>query len=87
MKPLLDAQALETKPDGGCDGGHYAEDDLSEREIEVLSAVAQGKSNKIIASQLFITEPTAKAHMKSIMLKLGLRIERTPSALRRLVVT
>ena len=50
---------------------HYAEDDLSEREIEVLRAVAQGKSNKIIASQLFITEPTVKAHMKSIMLKLG----------------
>lgn len=50
---------------------HYSEDDLSEREIEVLRAVAQGKSNKIIASQLFITEPTVKAHMKSILLKLG----------------
>lgn len=50
---------------------HYAEDDLSQREIEVLRAVAQGKSNKIIASQLFITEPTVKAHMKSILLKLG----------------
>lgn len=50
---------------------HYAEDDLSHREIEVLKAVAQGKSNKIIASQLSITEPTVKAHMKSILLKLG----------------
>lgn len=50
---------------------HYSEDDLSEREIEVLRAVAQGKSNKIIASQLSITEPTVKAHMKSILLKLG----------------
>ena len=50
---------------------HYAEDDLSQREIEVLRAVAQGKSNKIIASQLSITEPTVKAHMKSILLKLG----------------
>lgn len=50
---------------------HYSEDDLSDREIEVLRAVAQGKSNKIIASQLFITEPTVKAHMKSILLKLN----------------
>jgi DNA-binding NarL/FixJ family response regulator len=50
---------------------HYSEDDLSEREIEVLRAVAEGKSNKIIASQLSITEPTVKAHMKSILLKLG----------------
>ena len=50
---------------------HYAEDDLSQREIEVLRAVAHGKSNKIIASQLLITEPTVKAHMKSILLKLG----------------
>jgi DNA-binding NarL/FixJ family response regulator len=50
---------------------HYAEDDLSEREIEVLRQVARGTSNKIIASHLSISEATVKAHMKNILLKLG----------------
>lgn len=50
---------------------HYDQDDLSAREIEVLRAVSEGKSNKIIASQLSITETTVKAHMKNILVKLG----------------
>jgi DNA-binding NarL/FixJ family response regulator len=50
---------------------HYAEDDLSEREIEVLREVARGTSNKIIATHLSISEATVKAHLKNIMLKLG----------------
>jgi len=50
---------------------HYAEDDLSDREVEVLRQAAAGASNKVIASHLLITEATVKAHMKSIMLKLG----------------
>lgn len=50
---------------------HYAEDDLSDREVEVLREAAAGSSNKVIASHLSITEATVKAHMKSIMLKLG----------------
>jgi DNA-binding NarL/FixJ family response regulator len=50
---------------------HYAEDDLSDREIEVLRDVARGSSNKIIASRLSISEATVKAHMKNILLKLG----------------
>ena len=50
---------------------HYAEDDLSDREIEVLREVARGISNKIIASHLSISEATVKAHMQNILLKLG----------------
>jgi DNA-binding NarL/FixJ family response regulator len=50
---------------------HYAQDDLSEREIEVLREVARGTSNKVIASHLFISEATVKAHMQNILLKLG----------------
>ena len=50
---------------------HYSEDDLSEREIEVLREVARGTANKIIASHLSISEATVKAHLKNIMLKLG----------------
>jgi DNA-binding NarL/FixJ family response regulator len=50
---------------------HYAQDDLSEREIEVLREVARGTANKIIASHLSITEATVKAHMQNILVKLG----------------
>jgi DNA-binding NarL/FixJ family response regulator len=50
---------------------HYQDDDLTAREIEVLRAVSEGVSNKIIGSRLFISESTVKAHMKSILLKLG----------------
>jgi len=50
---------------------HYAQDDLSEREIEVLREVARGSSNKIIASHLFISEATVKAHLGNILAKLG----------------
>ena len=50
---------------------HYAEDELTEREIEVLREVACGTSNKIIASHLSISEATVKAHMQNILVKLG----------------
>jgi DNA-binding NarL/FixJ family response regulator len=49
---------------------HVADDSLTEREIEVLRRVAAGKSNKLIAAELEISEGTVKTHMKSIMPKL-----------------
>jgi DNA-binding NarL/FixJ family response regulator len=50
---------------------HVAEDALTDREIEVLRKVASGTSNKVIASQLSLSEATVKCHMKSILSKLG----------------
>ena len=44
---------------------------LSPRELEVLQCVASGKSNKEIGAQLFISEGTAKTHVKSLLEKLG----------------
>jgi len=49
---------------------HVADDALTEREIEVLRRVAAGKSNKLIAAELDISEGTVKNHMKSILPKL-----------------
>ena len=46
--------------------------ELTEREREVLSLVAEGLSNKAIAARLFITERTVEAHVKQIFLKLWL---------------
>jgi DNA-binding NarL/FixJ family response regulator len=50
--------------------GHFDEDRLSAREIEVLRSVSAGCSNKVVASELCISEETVKGHMKSIMAKL-----------------
>ena len=44
---------------------------LTERELEVLSLLAQGMPNKEIAAHLTISERTAKFHVSSIMGKLG----------------
>lgn len=44
--------------------------ELSPREREVLQLVAQGASNKEIATQFFISETTVKAHLRSILEKL-----------------
>jgi len=50
---------------------HHADDALTEREIEVLREVAAGNANKVVALHLSVSEETVKAHMKSILSKLG----------------
>jgi DNA-binding NarL/FixJ family response regulator len=50
---------------------HAADDHLTSREIEVLRLIAAGKANKLVASDLSITEETVKGHVKSILSKLG----------------
>jgi len=58
---------------------------LSERELEVLRLMAKGKSNKEIASALFISEGTVKSHGKSIFAKMNVssRTEAVTEATRR----
>jgi DNA-binding NarL/FixJ family response regulator len=58
---------------------------LSAREIEVLSQIATGKSNKEIAGLLFISEGTVKTHVLSIHEKLGVtdRTEAVVTAIKR----
>jgi DNA-binding NarL/FixJ family response regulator len=50
---------------------HAADDALTSREVEVLGLIAAGKANKLIASDLAITEETVKGHVKNILSKLG----------------
>ncbi|WP_342661681.1 LuxR C-terminal-related transcriptional regulator [Rhodococcus ruber] len=46
-------------------------DVLTRRELEVLAHLAEGDSNTRIANRLFISEATAKAHVRNILRKLG----------------
>jgi DNA-binding NarL/FixJ family response regulator len=50
---------------------HATDAALSEREIDVLSLIADGSSNKLIADRLTIVEDTVKGHVKRILAKLG----------------
>ena len=63
-------------------------DQLSKRELDVLSALARGRSNKEIAKELSIGEETVKTHVSNILSKLHLA-DRTQAAIyglqRRLV--
>ncbi|TKV56770.1 response regulator transcription factor [Nakamurella flava] len=51
-------------------------DSLSPRETEVLSNMAQGKSNAAIAGTLFLSERAIEKHINSIFTKLGLAEEK-----------
>jgi DNA-binding NarL/FixJ family response regulator len=53
---------------------------LTDRETEVLRFLARGKANKQIASGLYVSEKTVKAHVSSILMKLGVQ-SRTQAAL------
>jgi len=50
---------------------HAGDDSITARELDVLRGVANGNSNKIIASDLNISEHTVKNHLKSILSKLN----------------
>jgi len=64
--------------------GHLAErlrrEDLSKRELEVLQGLVRGRSNKEIATSLFVTEATVKSHLKTMYVKLGVQ-DRTEAAI------
>jgi two-component system, NarL family, nitrate/nitrite response regulator NarL len=46
-------------------------DKLSQREVQMLQGLCQGKANKEIARDLGIQEPTVKLHMKTLYRKIG----------------
>lgn len=50
---------------------HATDHALSQREVEVLSLIAAGNANKLIADKLSITEQTVKGHVMSILAKLS----------------
>jgi DNA-binding NarL/FixJ family response regulator len=59
---------------------HVADDPLSAAEMRVLALIAEGKANKEIAMALTLREETVKAHVRSILSKLGVK-DRTHAAM------
>jgi DNA-binding NarL/FixJ family response regulator len=59
--------------------------ELSERELEVLRLLVDGRDNAAIAAELFISPNTVKSHVASIFAKLGVesRLQASVQALRR----
>jgi DNA-binding NarL/FixJ family response regulator len=56
----IEGEAEVSRPDG-----------LTSRELEVLRVLAQGKTNRVIAEKLFISEKTVASHVSHIFTKLG----------------
>lgn len=61
-------------------GFDYRANDISEKEEEIIEAIADGYSNKEIAEKLYLSEGTVRNYLSTILEKLGLR-DRTQLAI------
>lgn len=78
---VLDPTIVRRLLDRPRDGGPLA--DLTDREREVLGLMAEGHSNRAIATELFLSPKTVETHIGQIFMKLGL--EETPEYHRRVL--
>lgn len=73
MDEKLEAKTVERGGDEAAIHELYErmDESLSERELEVLTLLASGKSNREIAKDLFVATGTVKTHTNNIYRKLG----------------
>ena len=79
LRKVMEA-AMGARPDEAPAAPDSAAGDLTERELEVVALVAQGRSNREIADQFVISEKTVKTHVGHALAKLGLK-DRTQLAI------
>ncbi len=77
LAPEAAGSLVRSSGGGGATGGLDA---LTSREREVLAELAKGRSNREIARALTVSEKTVKAHVSSVLAKLGVQ-DRTQAAL------
>jgi DNA-binding NarL/FixJ family response regulator len=77
----LDPQVVAKLVDPRSSSGPFEE--LTPRELEVLSLMAEGRTNAGIAARLWLTDRTVETHVRSILGKLG--IPQTPTDHRRVL--
>lgn len=75
LAPEVTRRVIEQAVQGGHQSTdpHPAVERLTQRESDVLAAMAQGLSNAEIAQDLFVSEATVKTHVSSCFTKLGVR--------------
>ena len=69
---VIDAKVVESLIAAHVEAEQSALADLTQRELEILSEIAQGKSNQAIADALVLTKRAVEKHINAIFLKLGL---------------
>ena len=69
---MVDAKVVEALITARTAGKNSPLAELTRRELEVLGAIAQGKSNQAIAEELFLSKRAVEKHIHSIFMKLGL---------------
>jgi two-component system, NarL family, response regulator DevR len=77
IDPVLTARVLDRIRNGAPGAAELA--DLTEREREILTLIAEGLTNRQIGERLFLAEKTVKNYVSSLLAKLGLE-SRTQAA-------
>ena len=80
VHPAVASRLLEELAADGAATGRAPGEVLTAREREVLRLIARGRSNKVIARELGVSEKTVKTHVSHILGKLGVTA-RTQAAL------
>jgi len=69
---VVDAKVVEALITARTESEHSPLSELTPRELEILSHMAQGESNQAIAGKLFLSKRAVEKHINAIFMKLGL---------------
>ncbi|MGW4475748.1 response regulator [Nonomuraea sp. NPDC004354] len=73
ISPSITLRLLRHVTSSGAPAARRSAQPLSERETEIVRAIARGRTNQEIAAELFISLSTVKGHVSAVLTKLGVR--------------